>query len=212
VLISELAARCDVPVATVKYYLREGLLPAGLAVSPRRAEYDESHVHRLQVLRMLREVGGVPVITIGTIIEAVENTGGDVHERLCQIADALTPELETQHNDDSTAIVDDMLAEVGWTGVRHDAASRTRLVALMRLLASPEWPLTIGAAELGYYARLMDGLCRTEVGLIDETKDGASTLEDMVTGEAACGELIRLLRRLAHEHLHAVGIRPGSVA
>ncbi|UUZ44890.1 MerR family DNA-binding transcriptional regulator [Janibacter limosus] len=27
--ISELAAATDVPVATLKYYLREGLLPAG---------------------------------------------------------------------------------------------------------------------------------------------------------------------------------------
>ena len=28
-LVSELAERADVPLATVKYYLREGLLPAG---------------------------------------------------------------------------------------------------------------------------------------------------------------------------------------
>lgn len=209
-LISELAARGDVPVATVKYYLREGLLPAGVAVSPRRADYDESHVHRLQVLRMLREVGGIPVTTIGTIIESVENTGGDVHARLCQIADALTPELRTPQDDASAALVDATLADVGWTGVRPEAASRIRLTALMRLAADPAWPLTVEASALTYYARLIDGLCRTEIGLIDDSKDGASTLEDMVTGEAVCGELIRLLRRLAHEHLHSVGIRPGT--
>ena len=59
--ISELAEVSGVPLATVKYYLREGLLPPGRSVTARLSEYDDEHLRRLRLLRALREVGGVPV-------------------------------------------------------------------------------------------------------------------------------------------------------
>ena len=37
--ISELSARTGVPVATIKYYLREGLLPEGERTAPTQATY-----------------------------------------------------------------------------------------------------------------------------------------------------------------------------
>ena len=55
--ISELSARTGVTVATIKYYLREGLLPEGVRSSPTQATYDESHVERLRVIRALIESG-----------------------------------------------------------------------------------------------------------------------------------------------------------
>ena len=39
--ISELSTRSGVPVPTIKYYLREGLVPEGARSSPTQAEYDE---------------------------------------------------------------------------------------------------------------------------------------------------------------------------
>jgi DNA-binding transcriptional MerR regulator len=208
-LMSELAARAEVPVATVKYYLREGLLPPGRVTGPRRAEYDEAHLRRLHLLWMLREVGCVPVAALRDIIAAVESER-DIHDRLCRIADALTPALDVDRDRASNDLVDLTLAEVGWTALRPDAAARVRLAALIRLLNSSEWPLAIDTATLTYYARLAEELGRAEVGLIDSTKEGADTLEDMVTGEAVFGEIFALLRRMAHEHLHAIGVRPDS--
>lgn len=209
-LISELADRADAPVATVKYYLREGLLPPGRRLGPRRSDYDETHVRRLRLLWMLREVGGVPVSALQEIVVAIAEQERDPHESLCRIADALTPSLGAQQNDESAALVDATLEQVGWTEVRPDAAARARLAALMRLLSSEEWPLTIEPETLLYYARLVEGLSRTEIGLVDDTKDRSATLEDMVTGEGVFGEIFTLLRRLAHEHLHATGVRPGT--
>src|SRR6478672_6136913 len=100
-LVSELADRADVPLATVKYYLREGLLPPGEVVGPRRAEYDEAHLRRLRVLRALREVGGASVSALQVIVDAVEDDARPSHEIFCEIADALSPPLpdETQRPD-----------------------------------------------------------------------------------------------------------------
>jgi DNA-binding transcriptional MerR regulator len=198
-LVSELAERADVPLATVKYYLREGLLPAGDATGPRRAEYDDSHLRRLQILRALREVGGAPVSALQVIVDAVEDDSRPVHEVLCEISDALSPEVPVGDLDpEVVATVDAVIAAVGWSGVRPDAAARRRLVEVVQLGGAEL--LTVDPEILGYYARLADELCRAEIELVNPTKDRQGTLEDMVVGEAVFGEILALLRRLGHEH------------
>lgn len=200
-LVSELAERADVPLATVKYYLREGLLPPGEVVGPRRAEYDETHLRRLQILRALREVGGAPVSALQTIVDAVDDDSQPIHEVLCQISDVLSPPLPVDGpSDEAREMVDDVIARAGWTGVRPDAAARVRLAALIQMVRGDL--LTVDEEILGYYAKLADELSRTEIAFIDTTKDRAGMLEDMVAGEAVFGEMLTLLRRLGHEHHH----------
>ena len=89
-LVSELAERADVPLATVKYYLREGLLPAGETTGPRRAEYGDLHLRRLRVLRLLREVGGVPVTSLRQVADALDDETRSVHDVMTLIADVIT--------------------------------------------------------------------------------------------------------------------------
>jgi DNA-binding transcriptional MerR regulator len=198
-LVSELAERADVPVATVKYYLREGLLPPGDVTGPRRAEYDEAHVRRLRILRALREVGSAPVAALQVIVDAVEDDSRPMHDVLCQISDELSPPLPVDGPEQAAAPqVNAVIAGVGWTGVRKDAAARLRLAELVQLVSDEL--LTVDAGILAYYAQLADELCRTELALIDRTKDRQGTLEDMLVGEAVFGEVLTLLRRLGHEH------------
>ena len=47
--IAELSRQSGVPVPTIKYYLREGLLPAGELTSPNQASYGETHLRRLRL-------------------------------------------------------------------------------------------------------------------------------------------------------------------
>ncbi|HET7822095.1 MAG TPA: MerR family transcriptional regulator, partial [Ornithinibacter sp.] len=47
--ISELSQASGVPLPTVKYYLREGLLMPGEATSRTRAEYGPAHVERVRL-------------------------------------------------------------------------------------------------------------------------------------------------------------------
>ena len=44
--ISQLSAQTGIPVATIKFYLRENLLHDGARTSATQAQYDESHVAR----------------------------------------------------------------------------------------------------------------------------------------------------------------------
>jgi len=85
--------------------------------------------------------------------------------------------------------------------VRPDASDRFRLASLIQLVTEEEL-LTIDDKIISYYAHIADELCRTEIALIDTSKDRAGVLEDMIAGEAAFGEVLALLRRMGHEHYH----------
>ncbi|MGW5455207.1 MerR family transcriptional regulator [Nocardia sp. NPDC003979] len=70
--ISELSERSGIAVATIKYYLREGLLPTGERTGPNQASYSDEHLRRLRLVRALIEVGGLPVATVGDVLRAVD--------------------------------------------------------------------------------------------------------------------------------------------
>src|SRR5690606_41148877 len=98
--ISQLSAQSGVPIPTIKFYLREGLLPQGEQTAATRAEYDQSHLRRLRLIRALLEVGRLPVATIRAVIEAVEDEEMSVHEMLGTAHYALSPRLEPDRDEE----------------------------------------------------------------------------------------------------------------
>ena len=202
-LVSELAERADMPVATVKYYLREGLLQPGHVTGPRRAEYDVSHVRRLRILRLLREVGDVPVTNLRLIMDALDDESLPIHEVMTLTADVISAGPDPGDQDPaSLTTVDAVIEAVGWDGVRPESVDRLRLSSLVSLLNGPGM-LGADAEVLTYYARLADQLAKTEISLIDSRRERAALLEDMVTGSVVYGQVFALLRQMGHEHHHA---------
>ena len=55
--IGELAAKCDCPVETIRYYEKVGLLPAPLRLTNGYRSYDELHQKWLQFILRSRELG-----------------------------------------------------------------------------------------------------------------------------------------------------------
>jgi len=201
-LVSELAERADVPLATVKYYLREGLLPPGDVVGPRRAEYDESHVQRLRILRLLREIGGVPVSSLLVVMDALDDEDLPIHDVMTLTADVISAGPEPGAQDSaSLAIVDEVIETMGWDGLRAESVDRLRLAALVAALNGPG-PLVASVDVLRYYAGVADELARTEVRHIDYTRDRTDLLEEMITGSVLFGQIFGLLRQMGQEHHH----------
>ena len=71
--VGELSRRSGVSVASIKYYLREGLLPAGERTSPNQASYDDGHLRRLRMIRALIDVGGLSVVATRDVPAAVDD-------------------------------------------------------------------------------------------------------------------------------------------
>ena len=71
--LAELSERSGVSTATIKYYLREGLLAPGRQINARTAEYDGEHLRRLRLVRAMIQVGGVPVAKVREVLGHVDD-------------------------------------------------------------------------------------------------------------------------------------------
>jgi len=67
--ISELAERAEVPVATVRHYLREGLLPEPVKTSRNMAYYPPEFVERIRLVKQLQEERFLPLKVIRALLE-----------------------------------------------------------------------------------------------------------------------------------------------
>ena len=67
--ISELAEQAEVPVATVRHYLREGLLPEPVKTSRNMAYYPPEFVERIRLIKQLQEERFMPLKLIKSVLE-----------------------------------------------------------------------------------------------------------------------------------------------
>src|ERR687888_1572910 len=81
--ISELAESADVPVATVRHYLREGLLPEPVKTSRNMAYYPPEFAERIRLIKQLQEERFMPLRVIKELLDSAD---GDV-ERLRALAE-----------------------------------------------------------------------------------------------------------------------------
>src|SRR5690606_20422858 len=77
--ISELSVRTGVAVPTIKYYLRERLLPEGERTARTQAQYGEVHVQRLRVVRALVDAG-VSIAEVRRVVATLETPPESAHE------------------------------------------------------------------------------------------------------------------------------------
>src|SRR4051794_19339331 len=95
VRISELAERTGVPLATIKFYLREGLLMPGTAVSATRSEYDETHVRRVTIARALTETVGLSVQKAREVFRLIDEPEDGLFDTLGRAIELLPPTAES---------------------------------------------------------------------------------------------------------------------
>lgn len=92
-LMSELATRTNVAVPTIKFYLREGVLMPGRAVSSTRAHYDEPHVRRIALIRALSALG-LSIAQIRSVVGLIDNPGSSLFATLGAATAALSRTTE----------------------------------------------------------------------------------------------------------------------
>jgi DNA-binding transcriptional MerR regulator len=201
VRISELSRASGVPLPTIKYYLREGLLPPGTPTAPNQADYGHAHLHRLRLVRALMEVGGLGVASVRAVLDAIADerlpTGAVVavaHRALGPPPDAGPVGEDVAR---ARAEVDRFLTELGWR-VSPDAPARRALadalVALWRL------DRDVGAEVFRPYAEVADELAAAELATVPTAAPRADTVERVVVGTVVFEAALAALRRLAQAH------------
>lgn len=200
--LAELSERSGVSIATIKYYLREGLLPPGRRLSATQSDYGEEHLRRLRLVRALIQIGRVPVATAREVLAAVCDEGLDEHLRLGSAVYALPHGPEPDPADPATTearrTVDQLLAAQGWAfGSEHGDLSPAyrMLVSAVAALARLGYPCD--AAHLTPYAESAARLAVHDLDVIEEHDDPLSRVEAAVALTVLYEPVLLALRRLA---------------
>lgn len=198
--IGELSARSQVSVATIKYYLREGLLSPGTATAANQATYTEAHLQRLRLIRALIEVGRLSVAHARQVLDAVDSPDLPPHSLLgaAQYAITRTPSRDTTDPAwrAARAEVEDLVGRRGWQldpgspGIDQAADA----VRAMRALGQEDL-----LDCLDTYASAAETVAAKELDLVVARTDPASMVEGVVTGTVLGEVLLTALRLLAQQ-------------
>ena len=113
--LSDLSAASGVPVATVKYYLREGLLPPGRLTAATSAQYDDSHLQRLRLVRALVDVAGLSLAEVAAVVRCLDDPPTSWHDMLGAAHSALPPRVEPlSPNELETSRAWQLVQREGW--------------------------------------------------------------------------------------------------
>jgi MerR HTH family regulatory protein len=201
VRISELSRASGVPLPTIKYYLREGLLPPGTPTAPNQADYGAAHLHRLRLIRTLIDVGGLGVAAARTVLDAIADQRVPMAQLLAVAHRAIGPPPDRRPVPEDViaarAEVDRFVAGLGWD-VSPDVPARRMLadaLVALRRLGQPA-----GVEVFAPYARLADGLAARELDTIPLDAPRADTVERVVVGTVVFEAALAALRRLAQAH------------
>jgi len=206
-LLAELAEASGVSVASIKYYRREGLLPAGERLTATRQDYGRAHLERLALIQVLREVADAPIARIAQLTAILDDPrqpflralGAAQLIALGLPAEEPAPEDPERPEHPSIA---PLLSDLGWPDV--DTAPRRALDELLHGVES--WGMPAGPETLRRYAGPVAQIARADVASIRELPgqtDGAELSPDVqvmraVAGAIAFDRLIQLLRALGH--------------
>ncbi|OIJ92707.1 MerR family transcriptional regulator [Streptomyces colonosanans] len=196
--IGELSRKTGVPVPTIKYYVREGLLPAGELTSRNQASYGEAHERRLRLIRALLDVGGMRVAEIADVLAAVDDPERPLHNVLGAAADRIGS-ASVEHDDAESAAAQDVVAGLisrrGWRTHESNsaAADLSKALAAMARLGHEAF-----AEVLDDYADAAEQVARADLGYVDRQVAVADVVESVVVGTVLGEAVFSALRRLAH--------------
>lgn len=204
-LMSELAARTSVPVPTIKYYLREGVLMPGHAISATRADYDDFHVRRIALIKALSALA-LSMAQIKSIVGLIDRPGESLFATLGAATAALPPVAEADSKDDcprATAALTalDWLVPKGFPAVAQ----------LEHALADAEAagvPMT--EERLRAYAPHIMSIASYDIEQMP-VEPAPAAIEYAVLGTVLYEPILAALRRIAHAGLAAQRLPGNSV-
>jgi DNA-binding transcriptional MerR regulator len=199
--IAELSGRSGTSIPSIKYYLREGLLRAGSVTGRNQADYDDTHVHRLRLIRALLDVGGLSIAAARDVLAAVDTPGLPGHRLLGTAHHAISPPPPRRDPNDA-----------GWRAARAEVEA---LIARRGWLVAPDSPGIDAAADaiaamrglgqedllvLDTYAAAAERVADAEVGAVVARGEPTGMVQGVIIGTILGEAILCALRRLAQQH------------
>lgn len=201
--VAELSRRSGVPVPTIKFYLREGLLPPGEFSSPNQARYDDSHLRRLRLVRALIEIGRLPIARIHLLLAELDGSEPDLHHVLGHALMG-TAAREGPAEGKVVAAEAQVQALIERRGWRISGSATARRAVAEVIVALTELDVPEPVEMIDSFAEAAERIAEIDMELVKRRRgDPASLLYGAVIGTVIGDNLIAALRRLAQEDASA---------
>lgn len=198
--MSELSERSGVPVATIKFYQREGLLPPGQALNARQTAYADEHVVRLRLIRGLVQVLGASIDQVRRVVDVIDTPGLTVLEAMTQATHAIPstgPEGTERVPALNTNATSELLNDLG---LRHAPGSPYVEQLDAALSLASEVGIDIDAEQLRSYIAAVRDVARADFDRIP-WQDPKDAVQFAVLGTVLYEPVLLALRRLAHAEI-----------
>lgn len=195
--ISQLATESGTPVATIKYYLREHLLHEGRLTSATQAQYDQTHVRRLQLIRALLGPGGLSIAATRELLGWIDDPPDSQHDLLGVAHHAVQRPAPV---DVDLGPVRELLERWGWRIDPQDQTTPAALAEALHGLAAADFELPDGVLDV--YAGLMRQVAETEIAGVP-TDSREAVVRYVVLGTVLVEPVLLALRRLAEQDASA---------
>jgi DNA-binding transcriptional MerR regulator len=196
--MAELSETTGIPVPTIKYYMREGLVAPGRPTGRNQADYSDEHVRRLKLVRALVEYGDLSIAVIRDLMARIDNPELEAFDLLGAAQKTVTPRREPRsgpYKDRAEDRLHELLARRGWRIRTGDPAYRTAVGVLATLEE-------VGREDmldaLDAYADAAEQIAEADLRLLGgDVSDRERAVEIVVIGTSVGDTLIASLRRLA---------------
>lgn len=191
--LAELSLATGAPVSSIKFWLRQGVLPPGEKINARTAEYGERHVDRIELIQLLREDLRAPTAQISELTALLDDPDADVlaiQER-CQILALGLHRPPAGDRDWAGERVAELCAELGWPN--FPSWPRAELTALVR-----DHPSVVETGLLRSYALAFDSVARTNLATVSRAESLDRRAIDLLRGVALTLRVEKAVSAMAH--------------
>jgi DNA-binding transcriptional MerR regulator len=201
--IAELSRRAGLPIPTIKFYIREGMLPRGARTGRNQADYSAAHLERLDLIGTLQQAG-LSLAVIKQAFAAMDSTRDDTPDFMAIAVNALAPPrparedtVDRDAEQRAEALLRTMARSRHWQIDESCSAWQAAVRACAAVLDA--WPGALSAPVLERYAAVADQMAAFELPEDwNPVQSRADALKYVVLGTVLFEPLILALRRLAH--------------
>ncbi|WP_327012288.1 MerR family transcriptional regulator [Cryobacterium sp. CAN_C3] len=193
--MAELSAASAVPIATIKYYLREGILPLGDLSKPNQASYSPVHVERLNLTRALIHTGGLSIASVKRVLASIDSD--DSLAQVFEVAQNTVSVEPDQDNIDPLALarIDTLTQEWRTYPTNPGRLEAARILGTLDTLRMP-----LSEGWLAKYAQAALLAAEADLDEVETRPDRDSKAETVIIGTILGDAMFAALRRAAQEH------------
>lgn len=193
--LSELARRTSASTASLKFWMREAILPAGELRNQTTAVYTQRHIERVALIQILRAEFDVSIGHIHELTTLIDSPGSsllDVMEACQVIATGMVipPEVDAVQSE----LVGRLHARIGW--LRDDSVAAAALAHALAGSARVGYPYDFD--DLVHYAQALEPIATADIGSIQPEGNPDVVARNLLVAAAAQNRVLVAMNQLAH--------------